>query len=224
MKSRYKNLILIFLFLAVPKLTLHAQNKELKREKRQFKRLTFYDIRGTNAFDFALGTAIPNGDLTEPAFEIYMKGGYKRFITEHFSIGIAYNKYNIAFDNVYNEGFMSFDVNLEYLLSPFRGFSPFLYAGYGYNAANYFENTATKVQGAFGFEVLLVEKLALRLFAEYNYMFNDELDGVIAGAGDDTFIRGGLGLHIYFGGNKRKARLYKRIKTVINSNLILPDN
>jgi hypothetical protein len=226
MFRRSKTLIIpiLVLFFLLPSRTLSAQDNESKKQQRLFKRLAFYDLRGTSALDLAFGLSSPNGDLPNPEFELYFKGGYKYYLTEHINLGIGYNKYNIAFEDIYNQGFMSFDVNLEYLMIPYRGFSPFFYAGYGYNAANYFENTASKVQGAFGIEILLLEKLALRFFAEYNYLFSDELEGVIAGSGDDTFFRGGVGLQIYFGGSKRKARQSKRVKTVINSNLILPDS
>jgi hypothetical protein len=202
----------------------YAQGDVLDDRKSEFKRLTFYDYRGTNSIDLAFGTSVPNGDLLEPQFEIYFKGGYKRHFAEHFNLGVSYSKYNIAFKDIYNQGFMSFDINLEYLMLPYNKFTPFIYAGYGYNAANYFESTSSKVQGAAGMEYIFADRFGLRLFAEYNYAFSDELDGLIAGSGDDTFFRTGLGLHMYFGGRKKKERIRKKLKTVINSNLIVPYN
>ena len=138
--------------------------------------MSFFDYRGTNAIDIAIGTSIMNGDLPDPEFESYFKIGYKRHITNYLNINLTYNKYNLAFKDVYNEGFMSFDLNLELLFSPYKAFSPFISAGYGYNAANYFETTSDKVQAAAGFEFIVVDGVGLKLFGEYNYSFSDELE------------------------------------------------
>ncbi|EDP71662.1 hypothetical protein FBALC1_04222 [Flavobacteriales bacterium ALC-1] len=197
----------------------------MKSEKSIKNRFAFFSYRGTHAVDMAAGSAIANGDYPDSEFELYFRVGYKLHVTSHLNVNFTYNKYNIEFKDVYNEGFMSFDLNLEFLLSPYTKFSPFLYAGGGYNASNSFISTATKAQGGFGFEYIFAEqRVGIKLFGEYNYMFTDELEGLIGGEADDTFVRIGLGLNIYFGGNKKKEALRKKLKTVINSNLILPDN
>ncbi len=75
-----------------------------------------------------------------------------------------------------------------------------------------------------GIEVIITEGLSLKLFGEYNYTFFDELLGLIEVETDDTFIRFGFGLNVYFGGNKKKEALRKKLKTIINSSPIFPDN
>ena len=202
----------------------NQSKEEEKYDKYVNNKFTFLNYRGPNAIDIAAGTTIINGDYEDPEFEAYFKIGYKQHITSHLNINFTYNKYNIAYKEFYNEGFMSFDLNLELLLSPYRRFSPFIYAGGGYNASNYFENTMTKAQGGLGFEVIVADRIGLKLFGEYNYLFSDELDGLIAGESDDTFIRVGFGMNIYFGGIKKRDKLSKKIKTVINSNPIIPNN
>jgi curli production assembly/transport component CsgG len=220
MITKSKHLILgVFLFV----LSLHniyAQEQNSEDNKELYSKLAFFELRGTNAIDVAIGTAVINGDFPDPQFDIYFKIGYKRFITNHLNLNFTYNKYSLAFRDTYNEGFMSFDLNLEYLFSPYEEFSPFIQAGYGYNAANYFESTTTKVQGALGIEYVAINGVGLKLFAEYNYTFSDELDGLIAGESDDTFFRIGFGFNLYFGGNKRKQKMLSQIDTVIQSNLV----
>ena len=78
--------------------------------------MAFFDYRGTNAIDVAIGMSIINGDIPNPEFGIYFKIGYKRHLTEHLNLYLTYNKYNVSFKDVSNECFMSFDLNLEYLL------------------------------------------------------------------------------------------------------------
>lgn len=186
--------------------------------------LSFYDLRGTNVIDLGIGSSIMNGDLVDPLFEIYFHAGYKRYLFPHLNINFSYNKFNLAYDDVYNEGFMSFDLNLETTILPSYRFSPFFYAGGGYNAANYFENTAVKFQGGGGLEYIAVEGLGLKLYADYNYVLSDELDGLIAGASNDVYYRIGFGVNFYFGGIKKKEKILKSQPSIINSNQIIPDN
>ena len=201
-----------------------SQEQNSRKEKLIINRLDFYDYRGVWGLDIAAGSSIINGDFQDPEFEIYFRGGFKYHITSHLNVNATYNKYNLAYKEFYNKGFMSFDLNLELLLNPFGRFTPYLYAGGGYNASNYFEETSNKVQGGFGVEIIVLEHLGLKIFGEYNHAFTDELDEMIAGDTDDVFYRIGLGLNVYFGGQRKREKLSKKIKTVINSNPIVPNN
>lgn len=183
-------------------------------------RTEFYDLRGTNTFDVALGTSVINGDFVDPMFEIYSHIGYKRSITPHFGIDIGYHKFNLAFIDVYNEGFMSFDVNLELTLLPHNRFSPFLFAGVGLNASNHFQDTANKFQGGSGLEYVVSEKIGIKLYTDYNYVLSDTLDGLEAGDSDDTYFRLAAGVNFYFGGSKMKSKKIKEQASVIDSNLL----
>ncbi len=93
-----------------------AQETNSEDNKKRFNRLAFFDYRGTNAIDVAIGMSIINGDIPNPEFGIYFKIGYQRHLTDY----LTYNKYNVAFKDVSNEGFMSLGLNLEYLFSPYR--------------------------------------------------------------------------------------------------------
>ncbi|WP_084205887.1 outer membrane beta-barrel protein [Psychroserpens mesophilus] len=180
----------------------------------------FFDLRGTNAFDVALGTSVINGDFVDPMFEIYSHIGYKRSITPHFGIDIGYHKFNLAFIDIYNEGFMSFDFNLELTVLPHNKFSPFVFAGAGLNASNHFKETANKFQGGAGLEYIVSENIGVKLYTDYNYVLSDTLDGLEAGDSDDTYFRLALGVNFYFGGSKMKSKKLKDQATVIDSNLL----
>ncbi len=202
-------------------LSLNAQTESNSSNKQKIE---FYELRGNNAIDVGAGTSVINGDLVDPKFEIYFHVGYKRYILPYLNINVGYNKFNLAYTDVYNEGFMSFDLNLESTLMPHNRFSPFIFAGGGYNASNYFKQTAFKFQGGGGVEYIVSEGLGLKLYTDYNYVLSDELDGLIAGASDDTYFRIGLGINYYFGGGTKKAKILKDQPSIINSNQIIPDN
>ena len=217
--SLTKNSVLIFLLLVCSSAFAQQALGSLK-----YPKVEFYDLRGTNVVDVGVGTSVINGDYQDPLFEIYFHVGYKHYIFPHLNINIGYNKFNLGYKDVLNEGFMSFDLNVESTLMPHNKFSPFVFAGAGYNAANYFEQTATKLQGGGGIEYIASDKLGLKLYTDYNYVMSDELDGLIAGASDDTYFRIGFGINFYFGGEKKKAKILENYPSIIKSNQIISDN
>lgn len=178
-------------------------------------------LRGNNVIDVALGTAVPNGDYADPLFEIYFRIGYKRYIIPHLNVNFSYNKFNIAFKDVSNDGFMSFDVNIEGTIFPYKRFSPYVYVGGGLNASNYFKQSEAKAQGGLGLEYIISDKIGVKLFSDYNMLFSDELDGRIYGEADDVYWRMAFGLNFYFGGAKRKEKINENEPTIINSNPII---
>lgn len=220
---KYKHVFLIVLLTILGLSFVNAQEQEQEKSdvnEKLYKKIQFYDLRGTNAVDFAVGASLISGGLPNPESELYFRLGYKRHVTEHLGISFSYNKYNLAFNEIYNEGFMSFDLNLEYFMSPYTNVSPFVYGGYGYNAANYFENTGAKVQGGLGIEFIVAEKLGVKLFGEYNHVFSDEANPIILGENSISLLRVGVGIHLYFGGKKKRERLLEEVETVIQSNYI----
>lgn len=212
------------LVLCLMPLIVFAQDETSKEQSeakvKDVYKTEFYDLRGTNVFDVALGTSVINGDFVDPMFEIYSHFGYKRHITPHLGIDIGYHKFNLAYIDIYNEGFMSFDINLELTILPHSKVSPFVFAGAGLNASNHFKETANKFQGGGGLEYIVSETFGVKLYTDYNYVFSDELDGLEAGDSDDTYFRIAVGLNFYFGGADQKAKKLKGQATVIDSNLL----
>lgn len=211
--------ILVFFCSFSFNLTL-AQDRLDNNKSIQIPKTDFYDYRGTNAIDVAIGTSVMNGDYMDPLFEIYTHFGYKRYIIPYLNVNIGYHKFNLAYKDLFNEGFMSFDLNLEVLPFPHERLSPFAYVGSGINAANYFTQVDPKVQGGLGIEYIAYEGVGLKLYVDYNTVFSDEVDGKIFGEADDVYWRIAFGLNFYFGGQKKKEKLLKNIPTVIKSNPI----
>ena len=181
------------------------------------------DLRGKNAFSVGIGTSIMNGDFNNPISELYYHVGYKRFLGSSFAINFGFHKFNLAFKDVYNEGFMSYDIDLEWYLSPSKKLSPFVYGGAGYHAANYFETNEVKLQCGVGFEYLLTERVGMKFFGDYNRLKTDDVEGLIFGKSDDTYWRFAIGLNIYFGNYLALGKHQKNIPTIINSNQLSED-
>lgn len=207
------------------------QQSELTDEEKQFKKLDFYNYRGTNVIDLGVGGSTLFGDYEDSNFGFYYRAGYKRSISPSFYIGVTANGYNLAFTETEESpeidlSLLSVDFNLEYLFIPTEYFSPFVYGGLGMNMNTDSENdTSTmKAQVGFGFEVLMVDKVAFKVFYEYNYSFDDEMEMLIGDASNDKFMRLGIGVNFYFGGEQQKQKVQKNVKTIMNSNPIIPNN
>ena len=207
-------LVICLIQIATP---VNAQLSETEINKL-FRKASLFDTRGTNIVDFGIGSAVPNNDLPSPQFEIYFKGGYKRYITPHLYIGADYHKFNLANKDLPNNGFMSLDLNAYFFLMPYKKFTPFIFFGTGLTASNYFEESWQKVQIGVGVEYMIVEFIGLTLSSDYNYQFDDTLDAFEFGEANDTFFRMSLGINFYFGGKQKQAKIMKNVPTVINSN------
>ncbi len=202
----HKPIFIVFLFIYALSINAQSvtppqteQNTNIEKDKNV--------LRPNNAITAAVGSAVANGDLSEAKFDLNFQIGYKRYLSPNFNIGISYSKFNIVFGDIYNEGFMSFDLDFEYVLFPYKEFSPYLYVGPGFNAANYFEASGFKFQTGVGLEYLVSDNLGLKLYADRSFLSDDILDGVEAGAGNDAYYKIGFGVNFYFPLNsKRKIK------------------
>lgn len=219
-KSDFKSIIFLVCFLVFNSVILAQQEREEKKNKQIHPRFGT-EIRGANALSLGIGVTIPNGDLSDPIFELYSYVNYKRFLGKYINLNLGYHKFNIAYKDVFNEGFMSFDANLEFNAFPNNIFNIFMFGGAGLNASNYFESTSQKVQGGGGVELLITESVGFVLFGELNKLFTDDLEGVVSGNADDLYWRMAFGVNFYFGKRGRKKRIKKGEPTIINSNPII---
>ncbi|WP_452221107.1 CsgG/HfaB family protein [Lacinutrix salivirga] len=163
-----------------------------------------YERRTKNALHGSLGASIINGDYVNAEPEFSGKIGYKRFLNPSFNINLGINKFSLSNKGLFNEGFSSFDVNLEYMVLPYDKLSPFGYVGGGSNVTDGFNKISPKVQAGLGLEYLITDKMGITLYAENNFVFSDNVDGLELGSRDDMYYRVGLGLNFYLGSNKSK--------------------
>ncbi|QXP59764.1 CsgG/HfaB family protein [Olleya sp. HaHaR_3_96] len=177
--------------------------------------------RGDYVVSTALGGALINGDLPNPQPEFNSKIGFKRTLNPYLDLGFTYNKYNLENKELINEGFMSFDLNIEYKVLPYDNFTPYLFGGVGTNASNYFKTIDPKLQVGFGLEYLIKDNLGVYLYGEHNLVFSDEIDGVVSGKIDDMFYRFGIGINFYLSKPDTKFNKRKKLKKLEKAELKL---
>lgn len=207
------------------KALVEAYNKETQiADNLQLHNRLNYSRRSKNVLNFSIGTTYNNNDYINPSVEFNAKATYKRYLNKNFNLNGSFNKFNLSNKNIYNEGFMSFDGNIEFTVLPEDRLSPFVFAGGGANVSNFFKRVDPKIQYGLGLEYLVTDKIGLTAYAENNHLFTDNIEGISRGNKDDSFFRFGFGINIYLGENdspyakKRQKRRQLKTKNKTNTN------
>jgi len=174
--------------------------KELEKANSTelYNRFTF-KRRTDNVVHASIGTARINGDYINPKHQFNFRLGYKRYLGKHLNLNLNANSFSLKNENIFNKNFVSVDANVEYNILPYDKLSPYIYLGGGTNISDDFNNINPKFQGGLGIEYLVTDRLAVTAFAENNFVFSDEVDGLIRGERDDMYLRLGLGVNLYIG-------------------------
>jgi curli biogenesis system outer membrane secretion channel CsgG len=159
--------------------------------------------RSKFAIEISGGTTLMDGDYEDPLLRPFGRGALKFFISPSFNVSASTNVVNLANQNLLDVGYITGDLNLEWILLPKDRFTPFLYAGGGYGMNKEFEEIHGKAQYGLGLEYLASDRIGIKLFAEQNINFSDNIDYIVSGTRDDYYYKFGLGLTYYFAKNKK---------------------
>ncbi|TVZ25660.1 curli production assembly/transport component CsgG [Gillisia sp. Hel_I_86] len=168
-----------------------------------------YIVRNYNrSLGVSLGGSVISGDYNGAEISPMIKIEYSSKLGNAFFINIAGNGFQLSNEKVFSESFLGLDLNAGFLVLPHDNFSPFVYGGGGYifNIGNGdipegVDKSFFKMQYGLGLEYLLSQKIGLKIFAEHNISFSDQLDYVIQGKRDDHYFNFGLGVNFNLGAN-----------------------
>ncbi|WP_310555462.1 CsgG/HfaB family protein [Flavobacterium sp.] len=166
-----------------------------------------YQKRGKFGLELSGGGSLINDDYANPSMRPMIRGAIKYFISPTFNLSASTNAFWFGNTNKLEVGYASWDLNVEALLLPFDKYSPYVFAGLGYNSNSAFENKFMKAQFGAGIEYMIADNIGIKAFGESNITNNDNLDYLIKGAKKDSFLRFGLGLSYYFGKRKPKQKI-----------------
>lgn len=144
------------------------------------------------------GVAYMQGDYKNPEPEPMGRGAVKFFFTPSLDISASTNVFKLANKNKLDVGYATLDLNLEFIILPQDTFSPYIFGGTGIGFNKKYDNVHSKVQFGGGVEYLATDHLGIKLYAEYNVNFSDNIDYIVNGTRDDYYWRFGLGMTYYF--------------------------
>lgn len=183
-----------------------------EKEKDETANIQLYgrmykEQRNKNVITGGIGASILDGDLADPRPGFYGKMGYKRYFNSFLNVGLTVNQFKLKTGGMFNENATSLDLNAEFTILPYDKFTPFIFTGGGANFLNDSNEFDWKFQIGLGVEYMVSDEIGLMLFGEQNFVFSDNIDGVVAGNRDDFYYRFGFGINVYlFGGEKYKVQ------------------
>ncbi len=183
----------------------YQQEKKLEESTGLYER-EFFEQSYKNALSLDLGGSFYKGDYGNGAWTPLVRLGYDRSLSDYMSIGVKGGFFQQKGGSNYDQSFANIDLNLEFNLLKNDRFAPFIYLGGGLLTKLSEEdsqdsdsvNAAGKFQYGLGLNYYLNKRLSLRLWAEHNIPFSDNLDGVDSGKYTDFYYNLGLGLQYHF--------------------------
>jgi curli biogenesis system outer membrane secretion channel CsgG len=185
-----------------PQNQIDAFVSEYDKEKNEADLAQLYnrnldEKRGRFGIEATGGVAYMQGDYKNPVPEPMARGAVKLFITPAFDVSASTNVFKLGNKNKLDAGYISLDLNLEFLILPQDTFTPYIFGGAGIGFDKKYENEHSKVQFGGGLEYLVTNHLGIKLYAEYNLSFTDNIDYIVNGTRDDYYWRFGLGMTYY---------------------------
>ena len=183
---------------------------EAEKEEADVKAIydrTLIARRSRFAMEFTGGASLMDGDYANPLMRPMGRGALKYFFTPGFNLSASTNVINLANKERLDVGYITFDLNGELLLLPKDKLSPFVFGGIGYGVNKAFENRHFKFQYGVGLEYMASKKVGIKVYAEHNLNFSDNIDYIKRGLRDDYYYRFGFGLTYYF--SNKKSNVFK---------------
>lgn len=180
-----------------------------------------YQKRGKFGLEISGGTSLISDDYASPAMRPMVRGALKYFFSPTFNLSASTNAFWFGNTGKLEVGYVSWDLNGEAILLPFDKFTPYFFAGAGYNSNSAFKNKFFKVQYGAGVEYMASDVIGIKAYAEHNLANSDNVDYLVKGEKKDSFFRFGIGLNYYFGKRKAKqkaAPIETNYQELINTN------
>ena len=187
---------------------------EYQQEKELDEATLLYDrVQIPQDFNNFISTTgnIPylNADYSKKRFGYGFGLQYSRKLMDNLNLSLEASYLSLEGGRNYSRNFLTASLNVEFLILPYERITPYIYAGGGYmfdmeDGVNQPKriDPVPKVQLGAGLLYLVSPRIGIKVFAEDNFSFSDELDMVVAGKQDDFYYNFGVGINYYFGRKK----------------------
>ena len=162
------------------------------------------DIKNSISATGAVGQIM--GDYTQSNWDFFTSLQYQRKVSSSFNLGLSGTYFKLNNGEVFNESFIGLDLNGSFNVLPNDEISPFIYFGPGVIFRNSKESESdifAKAQVGVGVTYFLSRRWGIKAFAEYDFVFNDNVDYLVNGRRDDQYYNFGLGINYYFNFKKQ---------------------
>ncbi|PIQ17871.1 MAG: hypothetical protein COW66_09445 [Flavobacteriaceae bacterium CG18_big_fil_WC_8_21_14_2_50_34_36] len=183
----------------------YLKEKELDESTQLYDR-RFVEREFKNNISLSLGGTLADGDFSEQKLGFMARMQFQREITRHLNFDLTGTLFDFNNGSQYSNYFGSIDLNAHINLLPNDDLSPYIYGGAGFIVdvikpkGGDFDlgDTFFKAQFGVGLQYFVSPRVGIKMFAEQNIVFSDNLDRVIQGKRDDFYYNFGVGLNYYF--------------------------
>lgn len=177
--------------------------KRYQKEKKDSEETELFDrkpdyTRGKNNVSFlGFGTYV-DGDYSNSEINYGAEVTFK-LLPDKSKWNITQSIGFMTLENtkVFVQEYMLLSSNLEYNVLPYDKISPFVYGGGGGIMDANFDKYYLKIQYGGGLEILSFKNVGLKIFAEQNYLFTDQLDFMKRGNKNDSYWKFGIGINLF---------------------------
>ena len=141
------------------------------------------------------------GDYSQQNWDFFTSLQYQRKVSNTFNIGLSGSYFKLNNGEVFNESFYGLDLNGSFNVLPNDEITPYVYFGPGVIFRTSEENkndSFVKAQVGVGVMYYLSRRWGIKAYAEYDFVFSDNVDYLISGKRDDHYYNFGIGLNYYF--------------------------
>ncbi len=181
----------------------YYREKELTAQKDYFDQFTDQK-RGYIGFGVDYGANIYSGDYADADINSFGGFSIKGIFTPSFSLGLGFNRSDFSLENVFTAKSTSYDIVGTYYFSPYTNFSPTISIGTGLLRRSLYSNEKLvnradifKFSGGLGLEYILLDYFGFNAGADFNYLMNDQLDGISNGKLHDYYWTLKVGINFY---------------------------
>ncbi len=181
----------------------YYKEKELSAQKDYFNQFT-EQKRGFIGFGIDYGANIYSGDYANADINSFGGFSIKGIFTPSFSLGLGFNRSKFSLENVFTAKSTSYDIVGTYYFSPYTNFSPTMSIGTGLLRRSLYSNEKLvnradifKFSGGLGLEYILLDYFGINAGADFNYLMNDQLDGISNGKLHDYYWTVKFGINFY---------------------------
>ena len=182
----------------------YEKEKELEESTRLYER-AFFTQEFKQSIVLSFAGALLDGDYGNKQFAPLGGLGYTSSLNEFLAINVNANLFKLYGGSDFSESYGSANLNLEFRILKNDKLSPVVYGGgglvtrlQGSEQTGSEDLTAAKVQYGLAVDYQLAPRFSMRLFAEHNLTFTDELEAAVSGKRDDYYYNVGLGLKYHF--------------------------
>jgi len=187
----------------------YEEEKRINYESDPLGRKIYKNNRGMLTFGANVGSNLYSGDYSGSE----IRPGYSfllgRAINLHFNLDLALGYRGLMVQDKVDDYAYFGDLSLRYVFLPYDKFTPFCSLGGGFDKHKpgvglSEKEYIPKINGLFGLEYMVTNKIGLSVSSGMNYYLNDRFDGTKAGRYNDLSWGVSLGMKVYLINMKRK--------------------